>query len=115
VHVLPAPDGSSVREGGGRTIASLHLASTQGIASATRARLFVPDPTWYRDESKESDGALTHEGGMDTRRASVNLKAGPSQKTGNEAVRGVGTFDTSSSGFVRRSFCTATGELPSVA
>ena len=54
--------------------------------------LFVPDPTWYREESKESDAALQHGGGMDTRRASAYSRAEPNQTKGNEAVTGVGTF-----------------------
>ena len=83
-----------------------------GNASA----LFVPDPTWYREESKESDGALQHEGGMDTRRTSVSLKAGPSQKTGNEAVRGVGTFNRVARDSFGDPFAPSqSGGLPSIA
>jgi hypothetical protein len=54
--------------------------------------LFVPDPTWYREESKESDGATQYGGGLDTRRASTVSRVELNQKKGNETVTGVGTF-----------------------
>lgn len=73
-----------------------HRIAALGIDTRTSfgntSTLFVPDPTWYREESNESDGSMQHQGGMDTRRASISIGAEPSQNKGNRAVSGVGTF-----------------------
>lgn len=71
-------------------IAALGIDTRNSFGNASA--LFVPDPTWYREESKESEVALQHGGGMDTRRASAYSRAEPNQTKGNEAVTGVGTF-----------------------
>jgi hypothetical protein len=54
--------------------------------------LFVPDPTWYREESEESDGAAQYGSGRDTRGASVDVNAEPNRRRRNEVVTGVGAF-----------------------
>jgi hypothetical protein len=71
-------------------IAALGIDTRTSFGNASA--LFVPDPTWYREESKESDDATQRGGGMDTRRASISLEAESSQNKDNEAVTGVGTF-----------------------
>jgi len=71
-------------------IAALGIDTRNSFGNASA--LFVPDPTWYREESKESDGSLQHGAQMDTRRASIGVAAEPSQKIGNEAGTGVGSF-----------------------
>jgi len=71
-------------------IAALGIDTRTSFGNASA--LFVPDPTWYREESNESDVATQRGGGMDTRRTSVSLEAESSQRKGNEAVTGVGTF-----------------------
>ena len=71
-------------------IAALGVDTRTSFGNASA--LFVPDPTWYREGSKESDGATQHGGGIDTRRASVSLEAESSQRKGNAAGTGVGTF-----------------------
>ena len=95
-------------------IAALGIDTRTSFGNASA--LFVPDPTWYREESKDSDDATQYGGGMDTRRASFSLEAEPSHKKGNEAVTGVGTFyGVAEESFGGSSAPERPGELPSVA